>query len=87
MDLMMPDMDGYTATVAIHAGHTTTATPIVALSASSDLRHRFRALEAGMVAFVPKPWKVPDIQRILAKHWTMPAAELVGDDAAASNTP
>jgi CheY-like chemotaxis protein len=86
MDLMMPDMDGYTATVAIHAGHTTTATPIVALSASSDLRHRFRALEAGMVAFVPKPWKVPDIQRILAKHWTMPAAELVGDDAAASNT-
>ena len=37
MDLVMPDMDGYTATVAIHARRATAATPIVALSANSDL--------------------------------------------------
>jgi cyclic di-GMP phosphodiesterase len=68
MDLVMPDMDGYSATVAIHAGPATAATPIVALSANSDLRHRVRAFEAGMVGFVAKPWDIADIQRILAKH-------------------
>jgi CheY-like chemotaxis protein len=67
MDLMMPEMDGYTATRAIHARHTTAATPIVGLSANSDPQQRFRAREAGMVELVPKPWKVSDIQRILSK--------------------
>ena len=68
MDLMMPDMDGYAASAAIHAMHSTAAIPIVAISANCDLPHRFRALEAGMVEFVAKPWEVPDISRILAKH-------------------
>ena len=73
MDLMMPDMDGYAATAAIHARHSTAATPIVAISANCDLPHRFRALEAGMVEFVAKPWEIPDICRILAKHGVRPA--------------
>ena len=68
MDLVMPDMDGYSATVAIHAGRATATIPIVALSANSDLQHRVRAFEAGMVGFVTKPWDIADIQRILAKH-------------------
>src|SRR5262249_52593116 len=32
-------------------------TPVVAVSANSDLAHRFKALEAGMIAFISKPWE------------------------------
>jgi CheY-like chemotaxis protein len=69
MDLMMPEMDGYSATRAIHAHPSTASTPVVAVSANGDLKDRFRAREAGMIEFISKPWRVSEIKRILGELW------------------
>jgi CheY-like chemotaxis protein len=78
MDVVMPEMDGCTATRAIHAYPSTTDTPVVAVSAESDLAHRFKALEAGMIAFIPKPWEVSGIKCLLEKLWHITLPESRG---------
>jgi CheY-like chemotaxis protein len=56
MDLMMPNMDGYDATSAIHARAETQGIPIVALSANGDeAKYRSKALEAGCIQCLVKP--------------------------------
>jgi two-component system chemotaxis response regulator CheB len=55
MDIHMPKMDGFEATLRIME---TRATPIVMVSATSTVREvttAFRALEAGALAIVPRP--------------------------------
>ncbi|MDP1792907.1 MAG: response regulator [Acidimicrobiales bacterium] len=54
MDLLMPEMDGYTATAQIRAlSGPAAATPIIAVTALSDSRER--CMKAGMNGFVTKP--------------------------------
>jgi CheY-like chemotaxis protein len=67
MDLIMPEMDGFEATLAIHAQPSTAHMPVIAVSANID--DRFAALEAGMIAFIPKPWYESEIQSELRKAW------------------
>jgi twitching motility two-component system response regulator PilH len=69
MDLIMPEMDGYSGTRAIHAHPSTASTPVVAVSANSDLKDRLSAREAGMIEFISKPWKVSEIKRMLGELW------------------
>ena len=76
MDVVMPEMDGYTATQAIHAHPFMTNTPVMAVSANSDLAQRFRAFEAGMIGFIPKPWEVSEIKCVLEKLWHITLPEL-----------
>jgi signal transduction histidine kinase/CheY-like chemotaxis protein len=58
MDVQMPGMDGFTATAAIRAGEqgTTRHIPIVALTAHAMREDRQRCLDAGMDAYLTKPF-------------------------------
>ena len=65
MDIQMPIMDGITATVWIRRRGITT--PIVAVSANSDMRVRRRCRDVGMNDFLVKPVPRSDIQRVLTR--------------------
>ncbi|MBK9174811.1 MAG: response regulator, partial [Flavobacteriales bacterium] len=75
MDVQMPGMDGYQATRAIRAIRGEKArVPIIALTANVMQAEVDRCMEAGMDAFVPKPFKREELmaalQTVLARTGT-----------------
>ena len=63
MDLQMPGMDGITATTEIRKSGITT--PIIAVTANSDMLVRKQCMERGMNGFLVKPVRSADIKRVL----------------------
>lgn len=55
MDIQMPDMDGYETTQHIRKLKKYERTPILALTADSDIETKHKALQAGMDELIPKP--------------------------------
>ncbi len=58
MDLMMPDMNGYEATAALKADAATAPIPVLALTAKAMRGDEERAREAGMDAYITKPFRL-----------------------------
>ncbi|WP_421849451.1 ATP-binding protein [Marinomonas sp.] len=70
MDCNMPEMDGFSATVAIRQIEKDKAlhqTPIVALTAHVEEDIKRRCLESGMNAFISKPFLFEDLEAIVNK--------------------
>ena len=69
MDVMMPEMDGLTATVAIRESEqgTDRHLPIVALTANAMQGDREKCLEAGMDGYVSKPIQLPILFQEIAQ--------------------
>jgi len=68
MDIVMPEMDGTTATRMIRAGACPAcdpAVPIVALTAHVDPQDRHGFMEAGVDDYLAKPFQVPDLLAIV----------------------
>ena len=63
MDVQMPTMDGLQATMEIRAGeaHTGEHVPIVAMTARTMSGDREKCLEAGMDAYVSKPFELEEL--------------------------
>jgi PAS domain S-box-containing protein len=69
MDIQMPIMDGYEATVAIRNTHNPNQhVPIIALTASAMLDHKFIAMEAGMNDFLTKPFEPGQLMAIFKRY-------------------
>ncbi|GAB2568783.1 PAS domain-containing hybrid sensor histidine kinase/response regulator [Spirosoma areae] len=69
MDVQMPIMDGYEATVAIRNTHCPNQhVPIIALTASAMLTHKSTALEAGMTDFLTKPFEPNQLLATLRQY-------------------
>ena len=66
MDLQMPVMDGYTATIKIREFNTTI--PIIALTASATTNVREKVLAVGMQDYVTKPFNPDDFYLKLKRH-------------------
>jgi signal transduction histidine kinase/CheY-like chemotaxis protein len=78
MDCQMPVMDGYTATRAIRvmedvAGQVRRL-PIIALTAHAMEGDKERCLEAGMDAYIAKPYSLQSLQQALERVFAPPAA-------------
>ena len=77
LDLMLPERDGFGILEAVHAR---VSTPVVVLSASSNLPSRLRSFEHGAVDFVPKPFFMEElvarIRARLALTASVPSREL-----------
>jgi len=69
MDIQMPVMDGYNATMEIRKieQHTGQRIPIIAMTANVMKGDREKCLEADMDDFVPKPIMAEDLYRTLEK--------------------
>ena len=66
MDLQMPVMDGYDATLLIRQTHP--HIPIIALTASAMLEIQERVFSVGMSDFVTKPFNPRELYQKISKH-------------------
>jgi CheY-like chemotaxis protein len=55
MDLMMPEMDGFTLCRALRADPATTEIPVIMLTARDDVETRAEGMELGVSDFIAKP--------------------------------
>ncbi|AHF05568.1 hypothetical protein MARPU_11865 [Marichromatium purpuratum 984] len=67
MDIQMPVLDGYEATRQIRANPALERIPVVAVSAGVLESERQAALDAGMCAFVGKPFDVDEVVALIAQ--------------------
>ena len=67
MDMMMPEMDGLEATMAIREREKTTGThiPIIAITANAMVGDREKCLAAGMDEYISKPVDVTKLYEVL----------------------
>ncbi|SMD33684.1 PAS domain S-box-containing protein [Reichenbachiella faecimaris] len=70
MDLQMPEMDGYQATIEIRKNKTEYAAhiPIIALTASALLDVRKKVKELGMTDYITKPFNPEELYRKILKY-------------------
>ena len=70
MDIMMPVMDGLTATREIRAIARTDAKqiPIIAMTANAFQEDAKKCLAAGMNAHIPKPFEIEGVERTLVRY-------------------
>lgn len=70
LDLVMPELDGFTVCSLLQSNKTTQDIPILAISGLSDYADMERAYSAGAVGYITKPYDFPkllkDINRIIA---------------------
>lgn len=69
MDIQMPNMDGYQATLAIRGlpDKEKAGIPIVAMTANAFEDDRKNALNAGMNGHIAKPLDLPKLFRVLSE--------------------
>jgi len=69
MDIQMPEMDGFQATAAIREMEKTSGghLPIVALTANAMRGDGERCLSQGMDAYLAKPFRIADLDRVLGE--------------------
>ncbi len=68
MDLQMPIMGGMEATEKIKTQSINQKTPIIALTASTFLSQKNKALESGMVDFISKPFVPFHLKKVLDRY-------------------
>jgi CheY-like chemotaxis protein len=69
MDIQMPEMDGFQATAAIREKEKGSGdrVPIVALTANAMRGDGERCLAQGMDAYLAKPFRIADLDRVLGE--------------------
>lgn len=71
MDVALGDMDGWEATMAIHADPRSATIPVIALTAHALASDRVRSIAAGCVDFETKPVSLPDLIAKIDHHTRM----------------
>jgi two-component system, cell cycle response regulator DivK len=66
MDLSMPELDGWNATVQLKADEATSHIPVLALTAHTLPGDRKRAIEAGCDGYISKPINVASFDKLVA---------------------
>jgi CheY-like chemotaxis protein/HPt (histidine-containing phosphotransfer) domain-containing protein len=76
MDCRMPEMDGFETTTRLRDQEQAGArTPIVAMTADASIDTRARCLSVGMDDFLPKPFRLSELQQIMQRWAPQVAAQ------------
>lgn len=70
MDIWMPNMDGWEAIDNLKSNPQTQGIPIIAVSAAGTYDYRQRALDAGCVDYVVRPFMPAEMERVIERHLT-----------------
>lgn len=68
LDIMMPEMDGFTVAQQLKADPVTSQIPIIFISALDDLASKVKAFEVGGVDYVIKPFQESEVLARLETH-------------------
>ncbi len=69
MDIMMPEVDGHTATLELSRQEATKDTPIIILTAKGNMRSAFE-LTPNVIAYIEKPFDPKHLRDIIQKTLT-----------------
>lgn len=72
MDIQMPVMDGYTATIKIKKNKRFNDLPVIAMSADAMVGVKEKCIEVGMIDYISKPVNPHDLSLLLLK-WIKPS--------------
>ena len=61
LDLMMPEVDGYTVCQRLRQQPSTKTLPVLMLTALGDLEAKVKGFEAGADDYLPKPFEMPEL--------------------------
>jgi DNA-binding response OmpR family regulator len=65
LDVMMPGLDGWNVAEQLLADESTSAIPIIFLTARADLRDRVRGMDAGGLDYITKPFNPLELASIV----------------------
>lgn len=65
MDLLLPEIDGFTAIQMIRSDETLQHIPIIAITAASIAHTHERLREVGADAFIAKPFQIPELFKLV----------------------
>ena len=68
MDINMPVMDGYEATIALKADERFAEIPVIFLSARTDIEDKVKAFQVGGVDYVTKPFQFEEVMARVKAH-------------------
>ncbi|WP_313070332.1 HD domain-containing phosphohydrolase [Melaminivora sp.] len=71
MDVMMPGLDGYAVCATLRADATTTAIPVIFVTALSDSQDETRGFDAGCVDYITKPISAPVVRARVRTHLSL----------------
>jgi CheY-like chemotaxis protein len=76
MDLSMPELDGWRATMILKANEATRRIPVLALTAHTLPGDRKRAIDAGCDGYISKPLNVASFDKLVAALLRQARADL-----------
>ena len=71
LDIMMPGMDGYTVCKRLRANPGTKDTPIIFLSANTNVEDITKGFELGAVDYITKPFQKAEVKARVRTHLTL----------------
>ncbi len=71
LDIMLPDIDGYTICRRLHEHDHTKDIPIIFLSGLHDSEYKVKAFESGGVDYITKPFQVSEVGARVETHLTI----------------
>ncbi|PSR16454.1 response regulator receiver protein, partial [filamentous cyanobacterium CCP3] len=76
LDIMLPDMDGYTVCQTLKADPATRAIPVIFLSALDEALDKVKAFSVGGVDYVTKPFKAIEVMARVGTQLSLRQAQL-----------
>lgn len=71
LDIMMPEMDGYTVCSRLKADPLTAAIPVIFITAMSETVDKTRGFELGAVDYITKPFHAAEVKARIRTHLSM----------------
>jgi diguanylate cyclase (GGDEF)-like protein len=75
LDIMMPDMDGYSVCAQLKSERKTAEIPVIFLSALDDVFDKVKAFQAGGVDYITKPFQFQEVLARVRNQLTIRKAE------------
>lgn len=76
LDIMMPDMDGYEVCRRIKQNENLKDTPVIFISAMTELKDKIQAFDCGGVDYISKPLYLQEVQARVSAHLRLRALQL-----------
>ena len=84
LDIMMPEIDGFEVCARLKADPTTSAIPIIFLTAKTETADILKGFQLGAVDYVTKPFQKEELLARINTHLALQAAKRALEDANAS---
>jgi len=68
LDIMMPDMDGFTVATRLKENQVTTNIPIIFVTAKSDVKSFIEGFDVGAIDYITKPYNPKAILQIVESN-------------------